>query len=217
MKRFICLTMGLATRYYDKDMKMKKIIQSVALFTTLLFTSSVFAADVTIYHFGPQAASNSLSGTVELATTAETNTGNDTGRVPSVDALAGSIIAYEPVEWVIFDTDDNTTIVTGTEAYTHSWTVDMELKDVVCSVTDLNSASGGSTVVNLSLTSGGSSNDMLSVGVTIPYGSYGAHSPTIDDNHKTVTLYDQITWKVTSITSGHPHVGLTCAAIFGRP
>ena len=54
------------------------------------------------------AASDSAAGKVELATTAETNTGTDTGRAVTPDGLAGSVLGTKIVEMVCFDWTTNT-------------------------------------------------------------------------------------------------------------
>jgi len=49
------------------------------------------------------AASTTAAGHAELATTAETNTGTDTGRVITPDGLAGSVHGEKVVQMVVFD------------------------------------------------------------------------------------------------------------------
>jgi len=49
------------------------------------------------------AASTTAAGHAELATTAETNTGTDTGRVVTPDGLAGSVHGEKVVQMVVFD------------------------------------------------------------------------------------------------------------------
>ena len=49
------------------------------------------------------AASTTAAGHAELATTAETNTGTDTGRVVTPDGLAGSVHGEAVVQMVVFD------------------------------------------------------------------------------------------------------------------
>jgi len=59
-------------------------------------------------------ASDTAAGIVELATTAETNTGTDTGRVVTPDGLAGSNFGTAVVPLIVFD--DGTDCATGNGA-----------------------------------------------------------------------------------------------------
>jgi len=58
-----------------------------------------------------RSASTTVSGAVELATTAETNTGTDTGRAVTPDGLAGSVYGTQVVQLLVFD--DSEDVATG--------------------------------------------------------------------------------------------------------
>lgn len=67
-------------------------------------------ADDWLLNLGAPAASTSVAGIAELATTAEVNTGTDTGRVVTPDALAGSIFGTVLLQFTLANpTSDLTT------------------------------------------------------------------------------------------------------------
>jgi len=162
-------------------------------------------------------ATTEVIGNVELATYTEVNEGNST-KVVTPDALAGSYYGWKDIGWTIHDDDSNTTIADGKKGYAVPEAMStMEIRDFTCSVVDLNGATGDATVVMLRRVRAGVSADMLSVGVTIGYNEYTASDETVDTNNDDLNTGDLLFCDIDGITSGHPHIGLSCTATAHRP
>ncbi|MEE9510440.1 MAG: hypothetical protein V3V81_08100 [Candidatus Bathyarchaeia archaeon] len=137
------------------------------------------------------AATSSAAGKSELAIASEVNTGTDTGRTVTPDALAGSYAGTKTVAIKVID--DGTALTTG-DGKTH-WTVPIELNGMdlvtVGAHVYTNSSSGTPTfqIHNLTDTS-----DMLSTVITIdinePDSSTAATPPVIDGTEDDVVTGD---------------------------
>jgi len=76
--------------------------------------SIIGASSIHVDASSPSAATTTVSGLVELATTAEVNTGTDTARAICPDALAGSNLGEKAVCLVSFESDEAVTTGDGT-------------------------------------------------------------------------------------------------------
>ncbi|MDQ5987386.1 MAG: hypothetical protein CSYNP_03126 [Syntrophus sp. SKADARSKE-3] len=149
------------------------------------------------------AASDSAAGKVELATTAETDTGTDTGRAVTPEGLAGSIHGLKQIQIKVFD--DATALATGDgklifmipEALNG-----MNLVKAHAAVTTVSSS--GTPIVQVRNVT--DSQDMLSTRITIDaseYTSYtAATAPVIDTSHDDVATGDLIAIDVDGIGTG---------------
>lgn len=125
------------------------------------------------------AASDSVSGRVELATIAETNTGTDTGRSVTPDGLAGSIFGEKLVYIKVLANDTALTTGDGKAYFTIPDALNgMNLVDADAAVYTA-SSSGTPTIQIHNLTD---TADMLSTLITIDaneYSSYTAATPPV--------------------------------------
>lgn len=130
-----------------------------------------------------QAATTSATGVVELATTAETDTGTDTTRVVTPDGLAGSYAGAKMAS--LYVVDGATTLTTGDgKAYLRipSYLNGMNL--VSCSAAVITTSSSGTPTVMLargrqsSATSAHTFADMLSTAITIDANEYDSKDAT---------------------------------------
>ncbi|MBL0732248.1 MAG: hypothetical protein JJW03_05275, partial [Desulfosarcina sp.] len=166
------------------------------------------------------AATTTAAGKSELATTAEINTGTDTGRTATPDALAGSFFGTKEIAWTIIESDTVTAVADGKQFFSvpASW-VGFELKDVTASVHDLNSAASGTTDIQIRRVRGATAVDMLTATtglVTIAYDAYTASDGTVNTANDELALGDKIFVDVDAITTA-AQKGLSVTAIFRLP
>ena len=155
------------------------------------------------------------AGTV--ATSAEINTGTDNAKFVSADALAGSNIGSKEAAWTIYDSDTDTAVADGKQAFVvPSSMVGMELIDVTCSVADLNSAASDATTVVIRRVRGATAVDMTSTGVTITYTDYTASDETVNTANDELALGDKLYVDVNTVTTA-AQKGLGCSAVFRLP
>jgi hypothetical protein len=114
------------------------------------------------------AASASAAGKVELATTAETDTGTDAARAVTPDGIAGSIFGTKEVSILVFDDSQNVAVADA--AGDVFWRVPstcngMNLVAVAAHVQTAGTT--GTTDIQIARTRAGSSVDMLTTKLTI--------------------------------------------------
>lgn len=164
------------------------------------------------------AATSAAQGEVELAIASEVNTGTDTERAITPDALAGSSLGSKEAVWVIVDSDAVTAVADGKKAFVVPATMNgMNLIDVTASVHDLNSASGGTTTVVLRRVREAAAVDMTSTGVTIAFGDYTASDEVVDAANDDLVTGDKIYVDVDAVTTGAVQKGLSVIAVFRLP
>lgn len=145
-------------------------------------------------------ASTTQAGKAELATSAELNTGTDTGRVPSVDALAGSNFGERIIQMVVFDFA--TDMATGDgKFYLHipSALDGMDLVEVHAEVI----TAGTTGTCDIQIANATDSVDMLSTKLTIDTGETGsdtaATAAVIDTSNDDVATNDLLRVDVDAI------------------
>jgi hypothetical protein len=198
---------------------------TVANLMSLLTDDGAFAATLlgyanaaAVFSGIKQAATTSATGVAELATTAETTTGTDTGRVVTPDGLSGSVYGQKEIGWIVYDSDVDTAVADGKQGAAIPASMNgMNLVDCTCSVSDLNSASGGATTVVLRRVRAGTPQNMTSTGVTISYDAYTASDETVDASYDDVATGDMIYVDVDAVTTGAVQKGLSCTAVFQTP
>lgn len=154
---------------------------------------------------------------VALAIASEVNTGTSTSLAITPDALAGSNLGSKELGWVIVKSDTVTAVADGKDAIAVPASMNgMNLVDVTCSVSDLNSAASGATTVVLRRVRGATAVDMTSAGVTIGYNEYTASDETVDAANDDLATGDKIFADVNAVTSA-VHKGLYCTAVFRLP
>ena len=164
------------------------------------------------------AAGISTTGTVQLASTNEINTGTETSDVITPDAFAASNAGSKEAAWHIYDSDTDTATGDGKQAFvvpSSFW--GMNLVDVTCSVADLNSATGGATTVVVRRVRSATAVDMTSTGVTVAYNEYTASDETVNTSNDDIQKGDKIYVDVDGVTTGAVQKGLGCTAIFRIP
>lgn len=166
------------------------------------------------------AASTSAAGKVELATTAETDTGTDTVRAVTPDGLSGSIYGTKPVSIQVID--GATSLTTGDgKAYFRIPTAlnGMDLISVAASV--IAKSTSGTPTVQLArgrqanATSAHSFTDMLTTKVTIDANEFdskdAAAAVAIDTANDDVLTGDLIRIDVDVAGTGTTGLFVTCA------
>lgn len=165
-----------------------------------------------------QAATTSATGVVELATTAEVDTGTDTGRVVTPDALAGSYAGEKGVGFIVVD--PTTDVATGDgKAYTFplpSTFNGMNLVEVSASV--VTAGTTGTTDIQVhNLTQAA---DMLTTKMTIDSGetstATAATPAVIDTANDDVATGDVIRIDVDAVSTTAPK-GLSVSLVFRLP
>ena len=152
-----------------------------------------------------------------VATSAEINTGTDNAKFISPDALAGSFAGSKEAAWTIVDSDTDTAVADGKQAFiVPSSMVGYNLVDVTASVHDLNSAASGTTTVVIRRVRGATAVDMTSTGVTIAYGAYTASDETVNTSNDDLALGDKLYVDVNAITTA-VQKGLSVTCVFRRP
>lgn len=126
----------------------------------------------TAHHAAESSATTSAEGIAELATIAETDTGTDTGRVITPDALAGSVHGIVRVAFVIGDKD--TALATGDgQAVLHIPASMNGMNLITVHAEAMVAGTTGTMDIQLSNEDGGPA-DMLSTKLTIDSGETGS-------------------------------------------
>ncbi len=156
-----------------------------------------------------QAATDSATGVVEIATAAEIDTGTDTARSFCPDAFAGSNRGKRLVQIKVFD--DATALATGDGKAIFMIPVElngMNLVDVEGFITTV-SSSGAPSVQVRNITQAA---DMLSTAITIDANEYtsltAATAPVIDTNNDDVATGDLIAIDVDAAGTGAKGLGI---------
>lgn len=189
---------------------------STALTGVLRADSGVLSADTDVTDL-VSAASTSASGKVEIAIASEVDTGTDTGRAISPDALAGSNLGEKIVQMVVFDFTTN--VATGDGKFYFVTPSSLNGMDLVeCHARVITAGTTNSTTVqihNLTQTA-----DMLSALLEVETGETGSDTsdpgPTIDAANDDVATYDVIRVDVDTISTTAPK-GLIITLIFRLP
>ncbi len=164
-----------------------------------------------------QAATTSATGVSELTTTAEVDTGTDTSRTITPDALAGSYCATKSVQMAIFDF--TTEVATGDgKFYFHVPTALDGMNLVAVHAEVITAGTTGTTdiqIYNLTDTV-----DMLSTKITIDSGETGSDTaatpPVIDTDNDDVATNDVIRIDVDAVSTTAPE-GLLVTMEFRLP
>ena len=164
------------------------------------------------------ASSTSVSGTVELATSAEIDTGTDTGRAIGVDEFAGSKRGEIEIQLVAFGAAVDTATGNGKVAFTVSNRLaGMNIKRVYAFVNT--AGSGGTTTVQLRNAT--QTADILSTVITIDSGelhtSSAATPAVINGSEDDLTEHDIIHVDVDAVHSTTAAKGLVVGLICGTP
>jgi len=167
------------------------------------------------------AASTTAAGIAELATTAEINTGNDTGRVITPKALADSALGERVIQMVVIDFA--TALTTGSKFYFH---VPSTLNgfDIVHAHAETFGDPSGTNIqimlVNVTQSNGGDA-EILSGKLIIGIGYFGSDesggSYTIDLGEDDLQTNDVIRVDIDQIGSGDPGTGLIVTLICRLP
>lgn len=172
-------------------------------FLTLLEGLSITGGTLSV-----ASASTSATGTVELATTAETTTGTDTGRAVTPDGLAGSIYGQKSIGIVIADGSTAVTAASNTNAIVIPPTMDgMNVTDVVASVTD-KGVTGSTDVTIWKKDPVEGLVEVLSTDVTIG-DEFFASDGTVNTTYDDLSEGDQLYIEVTGVHSGTAPNGLS--------
>jgi hypothetical protein len=165
-----------------------------------------------------ETASDSNAGIAELATTAEINTGDDTGRVITPKALADSALGERVIQMVCVDFA--TALTTGSKFYFHvpSTLNGMNIVDVHAET--LGDPSGSTIIIDLhNVTQSDAS--VLSGKLTIGIGYFGSDesggSVTIDTGEDLLATNDVLRVDIDQIGSGDPGTGLIVTLICRLP
>jgi hypothetical protein len=150
------------------------------------------------------AATSDLSGSVELATIAETTSGSDTTRAVTPDGLAGS--NYGKRVACIKVISETTTLTTGSPMAIMTVPVEINGWNLVTAHASVYTVatSGSTTVMIRNVTSG---SDMLTVGIKVPQGLYSSYTVSgsagaIDTNEDDVATGDRIAVDVDVVGAG---------------
>ena len=155
------------------------------------------------------ASSESVAGKIEIATTAEIDTGTDTGRAMSPDQFAGSNRGKRIIQVKVFD--DATALATGNGKAIFMIPAElngMNLVDVEAFVTTV-SSSGTPNVMIRNVTD---SQDMLSTAITIDASEYtsltATTAPIINTSYDDVATGDLIAIDVDGAGTGAKGLGV---------
>lgn len=95
-----------------------------------------------------QVDSNGVVSSVAFASSSDINTGTDTTKPVTADALSGSNLGIEPVGWMIKNSATATAVADGTEAFVVPAAMNgRNLVDVTAATASPNGGTGGSTTV----------------------------------------------------------------------
>jgi hypothetical protein len=162
-------------------------------------------------------ASTTVSGASELATTAETNTGTDTGRTVTPDALAGSYAGTKGIGLVIVDF--TTDVATGDGKMYFHVPVSMSGMNLVTVHAEVITA-GTTNTTDIQVHNLTQSTDMLSTVITIDSGETGsdtaATAAVIDTGNDDVITNDLLRIDVDAISTTAPK-GLIITLEFRLP
>jgi hypothetical protein len=166
----------------------------------------------------PNSNKTSQATLYSIATASDLNTGTSTTSVPTPDALAGSNYGSENTGWTIHDSDVDTAVADGKQAFTipaymNGW----NLVAVTGSIHDLNSATGGNTTFMVRRVRGATAVNMLSTGVTVAYTDYTASDGTIDTSNDDLQTGDRIFIDIDSVTTGAVQKGAYVTCVFRLP
>jgi hypothetical protein len=164
------------------------------------------------------AASVTVSGVAELATTAETNTGTDTGRTVTPDGLAGSVHGEKVIQMVVVDFA--TALTTGNGKFYFHVPSTLNGFDIVDVHAEVISAPAGSTIIiqlhNLTATA-----DILTTLLTIDASETGsdtaAAAAVISGSEDDLTTNDVIRVDIDQIGSSTAGSGLIVTLICRLP
>lgn len=163
------------------------------------------------------AASTTAAGHAELATTAETNTGTDTGRVVTPDGLAGSSHGERVVQLVVFERA--TDIATGdgkADLHIPSTLNGMNLVEVHAEVI----TAGTTGTTDIQIANATQAADMLSTKLTIDSGETGsdtaAAAAVIDTAQDDLATNDMLRIDVDAVSTTAPK-GLIITLTFRLP
>lgn len=160
------------------------------------------------------AASTTLAGKSELATTAEVNTGTDTGRTVTPDALAGSVFGEKNFCVCLFESGVNVVIGNGAVAFTVPASMNgMDLVDVVASVHTKGVTN--TTDIQIRRRRAGADVDMLSTKITLG-DEFFASDEVVDAANDDLQTGDQIYIDVDAIHTTAPQ-GLSVTLTFRLP
>jgi len=164
-----------------------------------------------------QAATDSATGVVELATTAEVNTGTDAARAITPDALAGANIGIRYLQAKVFDWGDNNATGNG-KHYFHVPPGLNGMNLVYCHALTIAAGTTGTETImihNLTQTA-----DMLSTVISIDDGETGSDTAAtpyvIDTSEDDVATNDVIRVDVDSVHTT-PATGLVVTLGFQLP
>jgi hypothetical protein len=153
-------------------------------------------------------ATTSAQGASELATTAEVNTGTDTGRTITPDALAGSNLGTARGGLVLVASDTAVATGDGTEGIPAAASMNgMDIINVVCTVHDKGIT--GTTDIQLRRRRAGSDVDVLSTKVTIG-DEFFAQDGVINTSNDDIATGDIFYFDIDAIHSGTAPNGLSC-------
>ena len=163
-------------------------------------------------------ASATVSGIAELATTAEINTGDDTGRVITPKALADSALGERVIQMVCVDFA--TALTTGSKFYFHVPSTLNGFNIVDVHGETLGDPSGSTIIIDLhNVTQSDAS--VLSGKLTIGIGYFGSDesggSVTIDTGEDLLATNDVLRVDIDQIGSGDPGTGLIVTLICRLP
>lgn len=150
-------------------------------------------------------ASTSLAGKVELSTIAETNTGSDTTRAITPDALAGSFAGTKSVQMVCFDF--TTDVATGDGKFYFRVPSALNNMDLIAVHAEVITA-GTTGTTDIQLHNVTNAVDMLSTKITIDSGETGsdtaATAPVINASNDNVSENDILRVDVDAVSTTAP-------------
>jgi hypothetical protein len=160
-------------------------------------------------------ASTTTKGKVELATTAETDTGTDATRAVTPDGLAGSVFGIESFGIGLFESDTSVAVVTGKIGVPAPAKLNgFNIVDVLIAVDSPGIT--GTTDVQLLRRRGGVEVNVLSVEVTLGDQWY-ANDGTVNLSNDDIQTGDMFYLKVTGVHSGTPPLGLSGVVSASKP
>ncbi len=173
------------------------------LFETTLITAAVGAA------------STSAAGKIEIATTAEINTGDDTARALGVKQFADSNFARAKFGWIHTQSDAGVATGNGVDGIPIPIEMNgMNIIDVLCVVHDKGIT--GATDIQIRRRRAGSDVDVLTVKVTLG-NEFFARDGTINTSNDDLATGDMLYPDVDAVHSGTAPNGLSIVITAGLP
>ena len=167
---------------------------------------------------GAAAASTTVSGTAELATIAETNTGTGTARAITPDGLAGSVHGERVIQMVVVDFA--TALTTGDGKFYFHVPSTLNGFNIVDVHAEVITAPAGSTII-IDLYNVTGTGDILSTNLTIDAGETGsdtaAAAAVIDTGEDVLQTNDVIRVDIDQIGSSTAGSGLIVTLICRLP